>query len=194
MSKFTEFLASLVNKPTTLTAAHTIVDGAKAQLDSVSALFSAAGLNLETMLSAGPDALKAHLASLGAADAALATATARINELTAAASAATTAHAIALAAASTEFHALNTKLTASHSVLTALGLDPKAAIDEPAAKKAFTAHVQKAANLELAKSGHPPIREVPADALKPDALKGPDGKELTGLARTQAIFAAKLKR
>ena len=57
-------LASLGLKPKNLEEARNAIEPARATLDNVNALFAAAGLNLETLLAAGPESLKAHLASL----------------------------------------------------------------------------------------------------------------------------------
>ena len=57
-------LSALGLAPKTLTEARGTLDTSKATLESVAALFTTAGLNLEAFLGAGPESLKAHLASL----------------------------------------------------------------------------------------------------------------------------------
>jgi hypothetical protein len=63
--KLSDLLSAIGLAPKTLADAQAKLTPAKATLDSVAALFSAAGLDLDAMLAAGPDALKAHLDSLG---------------------------------------------------------------------------------------------------------------------------------
>jgi hypothetical protein len=68
MSTFSDLLAAVGLAPKTLPQAKETLDTANATLDSVAALFEAAGLNLEQMLAAGPDALKAHIESIDNAE------------------------------------------------------------------------------------------------------------------------------
>lgn len=70
--KLSDLLSAIGLAPKNLLDAQAKLTPAKATLDSVAALFSAAGLDLDTMLAAGPDALKAHLDSLGESAKALA--------------------------------------------------------------------------------------------------------------------------
>lgn len=139
---FPELLSALGIAPKNLAEAHHALAPAKQTLDSVSALFTAAGLDLDAMLAAGPDALKAHLDSLRASDAQLAEAQAKIatleTDLAASAANLTQAEA-ALAAAEAEF---------------ADDLDELVSVEE------------KARQL-LAASGHAPLGEAPAESLTP---------------------------
>lgn len=64
---FNDLLAKVGLAPKTLTEAEDILAPTKATLDSVAALFAAAGLNLDAMLEAGPESLKAHLDSISEA-------------------------------------------------------------------------------------------------------------------------------
>lgn len=56
---------------------------------------------------------------------------------------------------------------------------------------ALNAHVAKATTIALGKTGHPPVPHVVPTEAKPAAVAA-DGKPLTGLARTQAAFAAQI--
>lgn len=56
----------------TLDQAKTNSTAAKAKVEAVAQLFENAGLDVDAMLSTGPDSLKAHLATVGATDAQLA--------------------------------------------------------------------------------------------------------------------------
>jgi hypothetical protein len=57
-------LSALGIKPKNLEEARLTIEPARASLESVAALFTTAGLNLEAFLGAGPESLKAHLASI----------------------------------------------------------------------------------------------------------------------------------
>lgn len=61
---FQDLLAKIGLAPKTLAEARDLTTDAKATLDSVGALFAAAGLNLDAMLEAGPESLKQHLDSI----------------------------------------------------------------------------------------------------------------------------------
>ncbi len=61
---FEKLFARFASAPKTLPQATETLTEAKATLDSVAALFTAAGLNLEQLLAAGPDSLKLHLESI----------------------------------------------------------------------------------------------------------------------------------
>ena len=158
MSKFTDFIASLTGRPTNFDHATATLTEAKATLDSVSALFTAAGLNLETMLAAGPDALKAHIESLDDSDA-LVEAIQVNDQLTAELE---TAKASALA--------LTSQLSALNSVVATIGAAPTATQEE--IKAAFEAHISKATTLALAKTGHPPAHVPAATESAPAAKTG----------------------
>jgi hypothetical protein len=97
-------LSALGIKPKNLEEARLTIEPARASLESVAALFTTAGLNLEAFLGAGPESLKAHLASIDNAA-------------------------------------------------------PPEAI-----KSAFAAHVAKQTTLALAKTGHPPVAHIDANA------------------------------
>lgn len=122
-----------------------------AQSPAVAALFSNAGLDLDTLLAAGPESLKAHLASLDnagqVASLSLELATAKS----------------ALETKAGEITALEASLAARTSILSALGIAEMQTADTPAAiKAAFESHVAKQTTLALAKTGHPPAH-VPVD-------------------------------
>jgi hypothetical protein len=172
--KFSELLSAIGLAPKTLDQAKATIDTAKPALDSVASLFAAAGLDLDTMLAAGPDSLKAHLASLTAKDAELATAQAKVFALEA-----------SLTATGTELTDLkgaHAQLTVTHSGLCQsinFTADAKGADGKPLAfADAFKSHVAKEAAMLLAKDGRPPVAHVSANA-KADA-------NLTGLARAIA--------
>lgn len=142
-------LASLGLAPKTLEQARAVIEPAKATLDSVNALFAAAGLNLEQMLTAGPDALQAHLASLDNSE-----------ELTVALAEVERLNGEATETAS-KLTALTEGLSANQEVFAAVGLKLDVDVPDAAAfKTAFEAHVAKQTTLALAKTGHPPVAHV----------------------------------
>lgn len=146
---FSSILASLGLAPKTLEQARAVIEPAKATLDSVNALFVAAGLNLEQMLDAGPDSLKAHLASVDNAEE-LAMALAEVERLNGEAT-----------ETASKLTALTEGLTANQEVFAAVGL--KLDVDAPDAaafKTAFNSHVSQQVTLALGKTGHPPVVHV----------------------------------
>lgn len=116
--------------------------------EAVQKLFANAGLDLPAMLAAGPDALKAHLDSLAESDAELAASLKEVTRLEG------------------ELGAKVGKLEGISNVIAAIGLNPDVAVSAESAKTAFDAHVKKAAALEMAKTGHPPVKEVPGTGEK----------------------------
>lgn len=163
MSKFSDLIASFVSAPKTLPQAKETIDGAKATLDSVAALFTAAGLNLEQMLAAGPESLKAHLDSLDNAEE-LATALQENEGLQA-----------QLGEANVNLAKANAVGSACHDIFAAVGFTSKELTAE-AFKPAFDAHVSKQTTLALSKTGHPPAH-VPASDVAQASAK-PTGAEL----------------
>ena len=157
MSTFSDLLAAVGLAPKTLPQAKETLDTAKATLDSVAALFDAAGLNLEQMLAAGPDALKAHIDSLDNAED-LATAldeAARLDEQ--------------LTETDARLADCLTQIASANTILSEIGLSPLAAgLTPEKAKEAFSSHVAKATTLALAKTGHPPAH-VPVAEVAPTA-------------------------
>lgn len=149
-----EKLRSLfASAPKTLPQAAETITEAKATLDSVAALFTAAGLNLEQMLAAGPDSLKAHLASLDNSDE-LAEALQENERIT-------NEHAqdcvtIDQLKASAATHA---------ELFSVIGISDMAATSPTEAKAKFDEHVKKAANLELGQRGHPPAHIPKQEAI-----------------------------
>jgi hypothetical protein len=152
MPSFPDLLAALGLAPKNLPQAKEAIDGAKATLDSVAALFTAAGLNLEQMLAAGPDALKAHLESLDNAEE-LATALDEAGRL-----------GEQLTVAEAKLVASAAQLDSHAAIFAAIGFKPAGAALPEVIKGAFEAHVSKATTLALAKTGHPPAHVPAADA------------------------------
>ena len=146
-------LSALGLAPKTLTEARGTLDTSKATLESVAALFTTAGLNLEAFLAAGPEALKAHLASIDNAGQVASLSL----ELASAKS--------ALETRAGEVASLEASLAARTSVLSTLGIAELQTADTPAAiKTAFESHVAKQTTLALAKTGHPPVAHIDANA------------------------------
>jgi hypothetical protein len=107
-------------------------------------LFANAGLDVKTLLAAGPDSLKAHFESLDTS-AELTEALAANEKLTA-----------DLAAAQSALTAAQTTLGHYADIAQAIGLPPLATDLSPdQAKAAFAAHVGRAVTLANAKIGHP---------------------------------------
>lgn len=168
-------LRSLVGlAPKTLDQAKGTIDTAKGTLDSVNALFTAAGLSLETLLAAGSDSLKAHIAGLSAKDADLAAAIAKVTELEG-----------KVTTATGEASALTTKFSALTTAIAPLGITATTKPEEFSAL--IDSHVKQAAALELAKTGHKPVADIPPPAPGKAAAIDPT---LTGLARVEAAFKA----
>lgn len=142
--QLSDLLAAVGIKPKDLDQARAALEPAKATLESVNQLFTNAGLNLDQMLAGGPDALKSHIDSLAVNDEELATALLEVERLEKE-SASYVEKAQNYAAA---FDAVGFKF------------DEKTDI-----KTAFGEHVKKAAAVELAKAGHPPVPVISADSI-----------------------------
>jgi len=153
MSKFSDLLSAVGLAPKTLPQAKETIDSAKATLDSVDALFTAANLNLEQLLAAGPDALKAHLDSIDNTEE-LAEALQENERLDA-----------ELATANVSALALKSQLDAHTAIFAAIGFTPASDASHEVIKSAFEAHVSKATTLALAKTGHPPAHVPAADVV-----------------------------
>jgi hypothetical protein len=153
MSKFSDLLASVGLAPKTLPQAKETIDSAKATLDSVDALFTAANLNLEQLLAAGPDALKAHLDSIDNTEE-LAEALQENEALSG-----------KLEAVSADVSTLSSQLAALETVASTIGLTPATALAPEAIAAAFEAHISKATTLALSKTGHPPAHVPAADVV-----------------------------
>lgn len=180
MSTLSAVLSALGLAPKTLPQAKETIDGAKATLDSVAALFTAAGLNLEQMLAAGPDALKAHLESLDDSEA-LAEAVLENDRLS-----------TELETAKASTLALNSQLSALNFVASEVGLKVEAATKPEDIKTAFAAHIAKATTLALAKTGHPPAH-VPAATSPVDDItpkSDPDKAALVAFDQYLALIEA----
>ena len=141
-------LATFTLPPKTLDQARATVDSSKAFAQSVTDLFSNAGLDLDTLLAAGPESLKAHLASLDNAE--------QIKSLTAQLA---TAQA-AIDAKAGEVAAAAARATALEAIPAALGLPVAAAADAAAVAAALDTHVAKQVVLANAKAGHPPVQQI----------------------------------
>jgi len=146
-------LSALGIKPKNLEEARLTIEPARASLESVAALFTTAGLNLEAFLGAGPESLKAHLASIDNA----AQVAALSLELASAKS--------ALETTAGEVASLEASLEARTAVLSTLGIAEMQTADTPEdIKTAFETHVAKQVVLANAKMGHPPVQQIDANA------------------------------
>jgi hypothetical protein len=164
--KFSALLAAVGLQPKTLTEARETLEPAKATLDSVNALFSTAGLDLETLLAAGPESLKAHLDSLSVKAEEYSSISAQLSDLTE-----------KLTKSESDAFVLSDALK---HITTAIALPaPAAHTDVAAIKSAFDAHVQKQVVLANAKAGHPPVHQIDANA-------GPAAEQLTDEAHLAA--------
>lgn len=139
-------LAAFRSKPKTLPQAQVTLDEAGATLGKIEALFSAAGLDMQAMLAAGPDSLKAHLDSLRAEDSKAAQAEAKVADL------------------ETQLTAVKGQLGAADAIFAAIGMTSGDGAEVMRSK--FDAHVKSQAALELSKAGHPPVA-APATADEP---------------------------
>jgi hypothetical protein len=187
MKLLSDLKAAFGLSPKTLAQATGTIADAQAALNSVEALFSAAGLDLPAMLAAGPDSLKAHLASLDQAEGIKALelrasgAEAKVTEITGQLATEQTAHGVT--AEALKVHA---------AALKSVGFDA-AAKDKDGKpvefSAAFKSHVAQEATLLLAKDGRPPV-VTGLPAAKPGAKKGPtmtftEWKALGDCARAQ---------
>lgn len=183
--KLADLLSVFKTAPKTLDQAKASLGEAQPVLDSVSALFSTAGLDLDALIAAGPDSLKAHIDGLSAKDADLATAQAKVTELEGKLSASVTENAQAKAALDS--------VTATHAALCqSVSFDASAKDKDGKPVEfaaAFKAHVAKEAALVLAKDGRPPLEHK--QTTDPKAV---DVSGLSGLAKTTAIFEASLNK
>ena len=123
---------------------------ASANLDAVKKLFTTADLDLDKMLAAGPDSLKAHLEMIDG-------------------------DAAEVAEALKEAAQIKTKVSVMEStigtisasrdglvrLIEAIGLSPADTNTPDGAKAAFSAHVKKQVAGEMALLGHPPVKETP---------------------------------
>lgn len=178
--KISAVLAALGLAPKTLPVATETIGTAKGALEAVNTLFANAGLNLETLLAAGPDSLKAHLDGLSAKDAELAAAQTDIAKLN---KALETANA-SITTEKEQAQAFASKLSAMSAAVLPLGITATTKPEECAG--VIDAHVKKAAALELAKTGHKPVAEtVPTT---PTAVAPTTDPKLTGRDRYAADF------
>lgn len=129
--------------------------------EPVAALFDHAGLDLDTLLAAGPESLKAHLASLDNAE--------QLNTLIGDLASAKSA----LDAKSADITALKGSVEAATNIFNIIGLSDtvSADADSGAIKTAFADHVSKQVTLAQAKAGHPPVHQIDANA-SPAAIAG----------------------
>ena len=156
MPKFKDLLSAFGLAPKTLDQAKASLDSAKPALDSVAALFSTAGLDLDSLIAAGPDSLKAHLDGLSANDADLASAQAKVTAL----EGQLAARDLDVTAAAANLIASNAKISALNQ---AIGFNPaeKGEDGNPLEfKAAFESHVAKQSALLLAKDGRPPVKQA----------------------------------
>jgi hypothetical protein len=173
MSFLTDLFGKQPTEAKNLLEAKSQLDSAKASAEQVAALFTAAGLDLDALLAAGPDSLKAHLEGLAGDDEALATALLEVEQLEA-----------KVETVTAEAAAANAKFSAVSSVFPVVGVTNETTPEQYGA--IFADHVKKAAALELAKTGHAPVAEVTPAALGKPAID----PSLHGLARVEAHFKA----
>lgn len=179
--KLSAVLARIGLAPRTLPVAKEALDDAKATLEQFRAQYAAAGLDAEALLDAGPDALKAHIASfensaevaqltakLETAAADLTSARAEVDSLKAAATQATTTIA-----------AQTQTIATAKTIFASVGFnaDLTTTTDPAAFKAQFEKHAKESAALELAKAGHPPVKQG-------------GGEEVTVKTMTHAAFSA----
>lgn len=141
---FSGILAALGLGPKTLDQARGTLAEAATTLNSVSALFTAAGLNLETMLAAGPESLKAHIESLSA----------KALDVEAAAGRETLLKE-QVATLTADLNSATHKFSVIGGVLAPVGITATTKPEEYSAL--LSKHVKEQAALELAKTGHAPV-------------------------------------
>lgn len=167
-----------------------ILDTISPGFKALSAQFSAAGLSVADFVSAAPHALKDHIAAQVAALTAKAEAEAAT---TAAAMVAGELRAILKVPAEQEPMAALSALVASHASITAQLAAAGIKFESPETlKAALDARISMRAGEELAKRG---LAEFPEQQISKDPTKAPAAvtePKLSGLARTEAAFAASL--
>ncbi len=124
----------------------------------VAALFSNANLDLETLLAAGPDSLKAHLASLDNAEQIQVLGEELTNAKT------------EIAKFTAEHTAATAKIAAFAETFCALGINDAEKTDAAGFKNAFDVHVSKQVTLANAKIGHPPVQHLALDTYEAKAI------------------------
>lgn len=153
---FSALLTSLGIAPKTLPQAQDLLTPAKAQLDAVAALFTAAGLPLEEMLAAGPDSLKAHLASLDQSET-----IAALNKSNRDLMDQVAALGSELSASGESLKALTAQNYAFAYLAETIGIKATDTAPTPEAiATAFKSHIEKSASAILAKDGRPPVAHV----------------------------------
>lgn len=179
----TKILSALGVAPKNLPQASETIGTAKATLEQLNALFAAAGLDAETMLAAGPDSLKAHLASLdqgGEVTKLGADLTAARSEIESLKASATENAAKLTAATQTVSTAQTLFASVGFTGELSTSTDPKAL------RAKFANHVKEQAALELAKAGHATgVKEVATETITTAAAG------LSGIDRVIAAFRAK---
>lgn len=180
---FSAVLSALGLAPKTIDQAKGSLASAAQTLESVSALFTTAGLSLEQMLTAGPESLKAHLASLSAKDGELAAALAKVTALEAQA----VTDAAKILGEAAKVTAANARADALIAALAPVGIKADTKTEEFSAL--LTKHVKEQAAVVLSGTGHKPVSEV--TTTLPAAGAVAIDPKLTGLAQTQAIFQAR---
>lgn len=171
MSKFSDFLASFVSTPKTLESAKGALGESKSKLVAINAMFDAAGLDLDALISAGPDSLKAHIDSFRGAEEQLAKANEAIAE-----------HAADISTLTESLAEASNEAQDFAAVLASIGFVPS---DEADVKAAFTDHVKKQAAVELAKAGHPPVKGIVTEEGKPASAKLTDADHLAAYKAMQ---------
>lgn len=193
-----KFFAALIAKltggdaaPKTLDQARSTFGEAKSALDKIGAMFAAAALDFDAMLTKGDLALKDFVTELN-------------NKVTTAEARATTAEADVIAkgmlitAADGQVTELNAQLLAYNTLFSSIGFKlgevkgkdgAKATAEEIAAafQQSFTAHVSGAVTQKMQEIGFPAAKLPPATTGDEKTEKA---KGRTGLARTIAAFEA----
>lgn len=153
--KLSALLALVGIAPKNPDEARAVREASKMKLEEFAAMFSAAGLDAEQLLAAGPDSLKAHLVSLDQKE----TIAALEQQVAQAATARDTLNA-QLSTLNSDLDVTRAALDAHKDLLAATGFKAEASAKPEELKAAFAAHVARAATAKLATLGHPPVAEV----------------------------------
>ncbi len=178
-----KFLANLFGSQSadakTLEQSRAQLAAAKLSAEAVAALFTTAGLDLDALLAAGSDSLKAHVTQAAELIAGQQTTIADLKGQLAKATESLTTTAASLSATTVTLNSLGASFGYTFSA-TSTAAD---------AQTALAAHVKKEAALELAKGGH---RPVVAD-VKIVETKAAIDPGLTGMDRVRAAFAVQFQ-
>lgn len=172
--KLSDLFSAFTARPKNFEAASATLAEANTFAASVNALFTTAGLNLETLLAAGPESLKAHLDGL----------TVKAEQFTALETELSKARG-EIAQHIADATATEATLAAFTGIFSAIGISSAVPPTAESVKTAFETHVAKQVTLANAKAGHPPVHHIDPDAAAATAAASDEAvaKEYSAMPR-----------